>query len=103
MGLSSLLYLSLFCSHRYAIFPFRSSPQLASFSTTVTWARCPDDLPSSSTGSRFACAFVDVPLDYSKGYDGGTATLALSKYSTGKEAKKGTVFINPGGKRSEGL
>lgn len=45
---------------------------------------------------RFQCATQEVPLDYAQGFEGGTATIALSKYVALPDRKKlGTVFVNP--------
>jgi len=63
--------------------------------TSISWGPCPDR-PANET--RFSCGFVEVPLDHAKGYAGGSAHVALSKFSVEKGVKKrGTVFVNPGG------
>lgn len=73
--------------------------------TKIHWQECPDH----SGDAAFSCGTLDVPLDYAKGFKGGSATLAVSRYSPdrkggkeGKTKKKGTVLINPGGPGGSG-
>lgn len=69
--------------------------------STVRWGRCSD---ASLRQFKAQCAFVSVPLDYSK--PGGTKIkLAVSRvrHTSTKAKYQGVMLVNPGGPGGSGL
>lgn len=68
------------------------------YDQTISWLEC-EDAPSSSD----RCGTVRVPVDYLDPR-GATVDIALRKVPAGNpQARKGTLFINPGGPGASGL
>lgn len=69
-------------------------PALAAFyDQDVTWSDC----------GRYECASVEVPVDYADP-DGERLTLKLRRLPAGDpQARKGSLFINPGGPGGSGV
>ncbi|CED83861.1 Peptidase S33 tripeptidyl aminopeptidase-like, C-terminal [Phaffia rhodozyma] len=81
--------------------PYSSSLATASFDN-VKWHACSEQ----PDNPRFQCSTVKVPLDYTKGWTGGEAEIAVSKWiaegpKDGKLRK--SLFINPGGPGGSGF
>jgi hypothetical protein len=57
----------------------------------ITWTSC----VTVSAPPGFLCGEFDVPLDYTD-VTRGKATLALIKYPSTVQPRKGTIFLNPG-------
>ncbi|KAF9516143.1 hypothetical protein BS47DRAFT_1292897 [Hydnum rufescens UP504] len=64
----------------------------------ITWTSC----VTVSAPPGFLCGEFDVPLDYTD-VTRGKATLALIKYPSTVQPRKGTIFLNPGGPGEPGL
>lgn len=90
----SRTYIALFAVYALFAFVYRSTSYLApptSSADPVQWHSCEND----PKNPRFQCATVAVPLDYSRGFEGGTAYIALSKWvARGKIPGKPSVTFN---------
>lgn len=77
-----------------AIFTATSFPDASVTSSlpSVEWGPC----PGREDEIRFSCGSYEVPLDHAEGFEGGVASIALSKYSADEGVKRlGSIFINP--------
>jgi pimeloyl-ACP methyl ester carboxylesterase len=60
----------------------------------ISWRICPPGSPAAQVG--FTCATVRVPLDY-QDPAGPTIKLAVVRHAAAGPARRGVIFINPGG------
>ncbi|MBW8729654.1 MAG: hypothetical protein JF622_01350, partial [Terrabacter sp.] len=71
------------------------------YDQTISWQPCDDT--GDGRGSDDRCGTVRVPIDY-LAPRGETVEIALRKVPAGNpKARKGTLFINPGGPGASGL
>ncbi|MEU6713981.1 alpha/beta hydrolase [Nonomuraea sp. NPDC046802] len=76
-----------------------STPAGASAADTLSWGKCPEDVP----GAGLECATLDVPLDY-RNPGGRTIEIAISRLaSTEPDKRRGVLLTNTGGPGGEGL
>lgn len=77
--------------------------------TTLDWAPCDLDLPSTYQGiidarnETLDCATLSVPLDYTNSKDGRSIELQLIRAKATKEPFKGSILTNPGGPGGSGV
>ena len=60
----------------------------------ISWRTCPPGSPAAQVG--FTCATVRVPLDY-QDPAGPKIKLAVVRHAAAGPARRGVIFINPGG------
>ncbi|MCD4557610.1 alpha/beta fold hydrolase [Schaalia sp. lx-100] len=66
----------------------------AYYSQRIEWGAC-EPFEQTSNRGMFQCAYIIVPVDYSKP-DGQRAAIGLRRYPASGEYK-GTIFMDPGG------
>ncbi|KAI0744279.1 alpha/beta-hydrolase [Daedaleopsis nitida] len=62
----------------------------------LQWSSCPDH-------DTLSCAYFNIPLDYHNSSAGNGQLLVVKANATAATAKKGTIFLNPGGPGVSGL
>ncbi len=80
-----------------------ATPSAAAAATsTLTWDRCPAEVPADERLPRLQCSSVQVPLDHAHP-TGGTITLALyrSVLPAGRARPTRVLFVNAGGPGGE--
>lgn len=76
-----------------------TDPALAEYyEQEITWGDCQD----VARGSDLECADLTVPVDYSDP-EGETTTVVMARSTSGGNASKGSLLMNPGGPGGSGV
>ncbi|WP_221090821.1 alpha/beta hydrolase [Deinococcus aquaedulcis] len=107
VGLSLALGLSA-CTRELTV-PQANAHALKTFETqTLKWEACdPSLLPAPKftkvLGKRMECADVQVPLDWNAPSRGAASFALMRVRAADPSARKGAIFLNPGGPGADGL